>query len=125
VKTEDNIVKNSSLDKLGGMLGLARKAGKLTFGTDRITDSIRSKHPDIILMSSDISENTRKRIENCCKYYKTEYGNLDMTMNILSHYIGQTSAVSAVSIMDKSFTAAILEIINQTTVVKRNNPREV
>lgn len=122
---EDNIEKSPSPDKLGGMLGLARKAGKLTFGTDRITDSIRSKHPDIILMASDISENTRKRIENCCKYYKTEYGDLNMTMSILSHYIGQSSAVSAVSITDKSFTAAILEMINPTTVVKRNNPREV
>lgn len=112
-------------NKLGGMLGLARKAGKLSYGTDRITESIRSKHPNIVLMASDISENTRKRIENCCKYYKTEYGNLNMTMDILSHYIGQTSAVSAVSITDKSFTAAILEIINSTTVVKRNNPQEV
>jgi ribosomal protein L7Ae-like RNA K-turn-binding protein len=125
VKTEDNIDKNPSLDKLGGMLGLARKAGKLTFGTDRITDNIRSKQPYIILMASDISANTRKRIENCCKYYKTEYGDLNMTMNILSRYIGQSSAVSAVSITDKSFTAAILAIINSTTVVKRSNPREV
>lgn len=122
---EDNIELNPSHNKLGGMLGLARKAGKLSFGTDRITDSIRSKYPNIVLMASDISENTRKRIENCCKYYKTEYGNLNMTMDILSHYIGQTSAVSAVSITDKSFTAAILDIINSTTVVKRNNPQEV
>lgn len=114
-----------SHNKLGGMLGLARKAGKLSYGTDRITDSIRNKHPNIVLMASDISENTRKRIENCCKYYKTEYGNLNMTMDILSHYLGQTSAVSAVSITDKGFTAAILEIINLTTVVKRNNPQEV
>lgn len=122
---EDNIELIPSHNKLGGMLGLARKAGKLSYGTDRITDSIRSKHPNIVLMASDISENTRKRIENCCKYYKTEYGDLNMTMDILSHYIGQTSAVSAVSITDKSFTAAILDIINSTTVVKRNNPREV
>ncbi len=122
---EVNIELNTSHNKLGGMLGLARKAGKLSYGTDQITDSIRNKHPNIVLMASDISENTRKRIENCCKYYKTEYGNLDMTMDILSHYLGQTSAVSAVSIMDKGFTAAILDIINSKTVVKRNNPQEV
>lgn len=122
---EDNIELIPSHNKLGGMLGLARKAGKLSYGTDQITDSIRSKHPNIVLMASDISENTRKRIENCCKYYKTEYGDLNMTMDILSHYIGQKSAVSAVSITDKSFTAAILNIMNSTTVVKRNNPREV
>ncbi|MHB1152910.1 MAG: L7Ae/L30e/S12e/Gadd45 family ribosomal protein [Eubacteriales bacterium] len=122
---EVNVELNTSHNKLGSMLGLARKAGKLSYGTDRITDSIRNKHPNIVLMASDISENTRKRIENCCKYYKTEYGNLDMTMDILSHYLGQTSAVSAVSIMDKGFTAAILDIINSTTVVKRNNPQEV
>jgi len=122
---EVNIELYTSHNKLGGMLGLARKAGKLSYGTDQITDSIRNKHPNIVLMASDISENTRKRIENCCKYYKTEYGNLDMTMDILSHYLGQTSAVSAVSIMDKGFTAAILDIINSTTVVKRNNPQEV
>jgi ribosomal protein L7Ae-like RNA K-turn-binding protein len=125
VKTEDKIIHNLPQDKLGGMIGLARKAGKLVFGTDRITDSVRNKHAYIVLIATDISENTRKRIENCCKYYKTEYGNLNMTMDILSHYIGESSAVSAVSITDKSFTAAITVIINSTTVVKRNSPREV
>lgn len=107
------------------MLGLAKKAGELFSGTDRVTDSIRNKHPCIVLIASDISQNTRKRIENCCKYYKTDYGIINMTMDILSHYIGQPGSVSAVSITDKSFTAAILDIIKSTTVVKRNDPREV
>lgn len=122
---EDNIILSSPQKKLGGMLGLARKAGKIIYGTDRITDYIRKKPTHIVLLASDISENTRKRIENCCKYYKTEYSGLNMTMDTLAHFIGQKSAVSAVSVTDKGFAAAISEIIDSTTVVKRNNPQEV
>lgn len=122
---EDNIRLSSPQKKLGGMLGLARKAGKIIYGTDRITEYIRNKPVPIVLLASDISDNTRKRIENCCKYYKTQFSNLNMTMDTLAHFIGQKSVVSAVSVTDKGFAAAILEIIDSTTVVKRNNPQEV
>lgn len=125
MKTEDKIIHNLPHNKLGTMIGLAQKAGKLVYGTDRVNDSIRNKHAYIVLLATDISENTRKKIENCCKYYKTEYGNLNMSMDTISHYIGKPGAVSAVSITDKSFTAAISALINSTTVVKRNSPREV
>ncbi len=122
---EDNIRLSSPQKKLGSMLGLARKAGKIIYGTDRITEYIRNKPVPIVLLASDISDNTRKRIENCCKYYKTQFSNLNMTMDTLAHFIGQKSVVSAVSVTDKGFAAAILEIIDSTTVVKRNNPQEV
>ncbi|MDD4773248.1 MAG: ribosomal L7Ae/L30e/S12e/Gadd45 family protein [Eubacteriales bacterium] len=122
---EDNVEKYPSRNKLTGMLGLAHKAGKLIFGTERIIECIKIKKAYIVLLASDISANTRKRIENCCKYYKVKYYNISMTMDMLSHFIGQMSAVSAVAIKDKSFTAAILNILNSTTVVKRDYPREV
>ena len=122
---EDNIEKHPPRDKLAGMLGLSRKAGKLVFGTERIIECIKIQKVNIVLLALDVSANSRKRIENCCKYYKVEYYDLSMTMDKLSHFIGQVSAVSAVAITDKSFTAAILNIINSTTVVKRDYPREV
>ncbi len=68
--------------KSGGALslvGIAAKAGKLVGGTDRICDEVRrhgipggdaaQNGSALVLISSDASANTEKRIRNACRYY--------------------------------------------------------
>lgn len=99
--------------KLLGMFGLARKAGKVIAGTDQVTDNIRKGIPCVIYLSSEASDNTKKRIRNCCSHYKMELYELDITTDEMAHAIGKKGAISAIAIKDMSFTAAIKNIIRQ------------
>lgn len=65
-------------NKVYGMLGIARKAGKLVFGYDMAVSLIKSNNAEIlIILASDTSEKTKKNIifecdKNGRKYI--EYG---------------------------------------------------
>ena len=56
-----------------GLLGIAKKAGKIVPGTERVRDSIRAGGDiRIVFVAGDVSENTEKRIVNCCDYYEVK-----------------------------------------------------
>lgn len=94
------------------MLGLAMKAGKLAFGTDRVTDCVRAgKNIYLVLISSDASENTKKRISNCCKYYDVAYEMINYTGDMIGKAIGKTSDISSVALTDRGFADAIVRLI--------------
>ena len=65
-------------NKIYGMLGIARKAGKLVFGYDMAVSLIKSNNAEIlVILASDTSEKTKKNIifecdKNGRKYI--EYG---------------------------------------------------
>lgn len=98
--------------KLLNMLGLAMKAGRLVFGTDRVTDCVRSgKKIYLVLISSDASENTRKRLNDCCKYYDTVHKTIPPTGEIIGKAIGKTNDISAVALTDRNFADAAVKLI--------------
>ena len=51
-----------SNDRLISFLGIARKAGKLTFGFDSVCESLRKKESCMVLIASDASEGTVRGI---------------------------------------------------------------
>ena len=100
--------------KLLGMLGLAKKAGKIIIGTDRVTDTIRNKNIPglgLTLIASDSSNNTKKRVINCCEYYKSEYKIVSVTTDELAHAIGRSNDISVICVTDPNFTAVLKELI--------------
>ncbi|MCL2518817.1 MAG: ribosomal L7Ae/L30e/S12e/Gadd45 family protein [Oscillospiraceae bacterium] len=103
-------------NKLLNMLGLAKKAGKIIVGTDKITDTIRNNIPgsnsNLTLIASGASENTKKRVVNCCDYYKSEYKIIDVTADELGHAIGRSNNISVVCVTDKNFTAVLKSFTN-------------
>ena len=50
-------------------LGLAYKAKKIAIGTDLSIEKMRQKKAVIILLASDASENTQKKIRDKASYY--------------------------------------------------------
>ena len=59
-----------SNQRLLSALGLCRKAGKLICGTPLICDALRSaKKPCAVIMASDNSENTQKKLSDKCAFY--------------------------------------------------------
>ena len=98
-----------------GLLGIAQKAGKVVAGTNLVTEAIRSaspsKYPYAVFLASDVSENTRKRVVNCCNYYEVQLHAVSVTAEMLGKAIGKEGTISAVGITDKGLSEALANAI--------------
>lgn len=106
---------NMAKNKLYGMLGLAKRAGKVVSGTDAVIDRVRDGSAVLVLVSGDASESTQKRVTDKCKFYGTEY----IVYEGVGKAIGKDGCV-AVAIVDKNFADAVLNIYNNLTEVAEN-----
>jgi len=96
--------------RVNGMLGLASKAGKISFGVDATSEAIEKETAKLIIIAKDTSENTAKKIER-----------LSVKKNIKSIYFGTIEENSLaigkfnkaiIAIRDENFSKAILKIIS-------------
>ena len=99
--------------RLEGLLGLARKAGRVVFGTDQICEAIRRQRVRQVFIAADASDNTRKRLTNCCEYYGVSHADLPIPMEALARATGRTGDAAAAGITDEGFAAAMRKLINQ------------
>lgn len=101
------------MNRLSGMIGLARRAGKIRFGAEQTVDAIRSlgAKPNLVCLSSDASENTVKRIKDGCNSHKVALVSLPIDKAELGRCIGRTMDVSVVAVMDANFKKAIIKQI--------------
>ena len=95
------------MNKLLGMLGLARRAGKLAIGTEAVLDGIRSKKAKTVYICNDASDNTKKKFCDSCKYYGIEYCILSVRMTELSSAIGKMGNTAAVCVSDTEMNKAV------------------
>lgn len=56
-----------ALNKLWGALGLARKAGCLVGGFDAVCERARSGEASVVLLATDFSQGSRKRVRFACE----------------------------------------------------------
>jgi ribosomal protein L7Ae-like RNA K-turn-binding protein len=98
--------------KIGNALGLARKAGAVTAGTELVIDSMRKKRACRVYISSDVSEATLKKLKDKAAFYQIQTEILDMTMDELAHRVGFLRPTAAVSLTDKNFLKLIEKINN-------------
>lgn len=94
-------------EKILNLLGLAKRAGKLSTGEALVIDEIRKQKAKLVFIASDASENTRKKVSDKSSTYKVPYLNR-FTHEQLSHAIGQNRKVIAV--MDNGFAKRIKEL---------------
>ncbi len=123
MKIDNNAVKVAVNSKILSLFGFAKKAGKLETGTDRICDEIRrhgfpseddsikgySTH-GIVVIASNASENTKKRIINACKYYRVEFYISALSQTEIADRIGKASA-AACATFDRGFADGIRKAI--------------
>ena len=106
---------NMAKNKLYGMLGLAKRAGKVVSGTDAVIDRVRDGSAVLVIVSGDASESTQKRVTDKCKFYGTEY----IVYEGVGKAIGKDGC-AAIAIVDKNFADAVLNIYNNLTEVAEN-----
>ena len=95
----------SAPDRLLGTIGLCRRAGKLICGVDLICTELRksakrAQSVQIVLAPSDVSDNTRKKLNDKCKFYGVTLCFLPYTAAELSAAVGKDAPIGAVAITD-------------------------
>ena len=90
------------------MIGLCKRAGKLSVGTPIVTASIRSHQALLVLLTSDAAPNAVKRITDSCTSHNVQLITVDYTKTELGAAIGQTGEVATVAVLDHNFKKAIL-----------------
>lgn len=88
-------------DRLLSLLGLCRRAGKLTLGNDPVVDSINLKKAKLILVASDCSENTAKVVLKTAHSNNVRTHIVPYTKDDISVAVGKYTAV--LSICDSGF----------------------
>lgn len=59
-----------SQNKTLSLLGLAQKAGKIADGEFSTEKAVKEKRALLVIVSSEASDNTKKKFRNMCEYYK-------------------------------------------------------
>lgn len=90
------------------MLGLAKKAGALEIGTNNVVNSIKSQKAKLVVITVDISDNTKKLITDKAKYRNVKTITVPVTMEELAKAFGK-SVTSSVAITDINFVFAIIK----------------
>ena len=94
-------------NKFLGMLGLAKRAGKVQTGEDICSKAVKSGVSKLIIVACDASDNTKKSITDSCKFYKTKFVEAGSKAE-LGKFTGADSR-AVVSVNDDNFAKAILE----------------
>ncbi|MBO8155195.1 MAG: YlxQ family RNA-binding protein [Bacillaceae bacterium] len=94
------------------MLGLAFRAGKCTIGEEAIVKKIQQNKVKLLLIASDASANTVKKLTDKCNFYQVPYFVVDDRAT-LSQSIGKFGRV-AVAINDKGFADKIASLLDES-----------
>lgn len=95
------------MDNVLGMIGLAKRAGKVVTGAKNCEDCVRKGKSHLIIIATDISDNGKKAIVDCCGFYKVkliEYGKKED----LGKFTGSIER-AVISINDRGFAKTILD----------------
>lgn len=94
-------------DKILTLLGFCRKAGKLTAGTEKVTELIKKGGYCLVMLSSDISEKTEKELKFHAQSGKAVFLRLKYDRATVAHATATTAGVLATA--DEGFCKAILQ----------------
>lgn len=98
-------------EKLFGMIGMAKRAGKVSTGEFICSRAIKNGEAKLAVIAKDAAENTKKSIVNSCKYYNVKYIEVG-SMADLGKYTGSSSERAVAVVNDNNFAQAILDRFN-------------
>lgn len=91
-------------DKLLSLLGLMRRASKLTLGTDAVIDSVNNGDSSLVLFTYDASERTKGNISHICENAGVECVEIPYDTQTVGHAVGKWTKV--LSVNDSGFAKA-------------------
>ena len=99
------------MNKTLNTLGLCKCAGKISYGETLLKD-IKNKKVYIVVVASDASDNSKKRVMDKCNFYKCECV-VCLDKISITKSIGRDDLVSAVGIKDYNLSKKFKENIER------------
>ena len=96
------------IERLLNMIGLARRAGKVSTGAFVCEKMIKSRRARLVILARDASENTKKAVTDSCRFYDIRVIEI-ADMESLGHITGGGDR-AVVSVNDNNFAKAISDI---------------
>lgn len=104
-----------------GVLGLAYKAGALAAGTNNVLNTIKSEKAKLVILTEDISENTKKVLTDKASYRNIKTFTIPVTMDELARALGKTRTSSA-AVTNESFLASLDKKLGIKPSKNKDNP---
>ena len=99
-------------DKLRGMLGLAKRAGRIVIGQDAVLDAVRKgAATPLALSAADASARTVKQLTDKCTTYGVPCRTLPLTSIEFGAALGKEAPISTAAVTDRGFAEAILGLL--------------
>lgn len=96
------------MNKFLSTLGLARRAGRLTYGFDMVLSELHKTH--LILLAEDTAERTQRNIREAAEECGIPVMNIPYTKESLGVSIG-TKPVGIIGVADGGFSASLTKSI--------------
>lgn len=95
-------------------LGLANRARKVISGEELVINEVRKQKAKVVLLSSDASSNTIKKVSDKCSFYKVPLKHVP-DRYLLGQAIGKDARV-VVAITDEGFAKKLMTIDRKSVV---------
>lgn len=94
-------------DKLHGLLGMARRAGKLSIGFDASLAAVKDGKSALLLLAGDASPKTEKECRFTADSFGAKVCTLPYDKAALADAIGMSKPVAVAAVCDSGFAKAI------------------
>ncbi len=85
------------MNKLLSLMGIARRAGRLSLGNDAAVDSVRQGEARLVILASDLSPRTAGGIRNAAEQEEVAVVQIGATMDEISMALGKRTGIVAVN----------------------------
>ncbi len=96
-------------DKVLSLLGLARRAGKLSLGFDPAAESVKTGQSRLILITSDISPKTKKELEYSLRNSEMQLQSIPFDVESVGRAVGKAAKI--ISVNDEGFAASVKKLL--------------
>ncbi len=94
--------------KLLSLLGLAKKAGKLSLGHDAVMDALARRKAHLIVLAADASERVEREMKREIAFWQSSIPLIRISETMEQIGYALPHKVGVVSVNDASFAAAVL-----------------
>lgn len=97
------------MNKILSMIGLATRAGKTVSGEFSVEKAVKQKKAQLVIVSEEASDNTKKLFSNKCSYYKVPYF-VYGTKEELGMAVGN-GARASIALIDSGFSKTVADML--------------
>ena len=94
-------------DRFAGLLGLAKRAGKVAVGFDETVSQVKKRKAFLVLLATDLSPKSAKEWRYATKDHPAVVRRIPLGKTELAHVLGLARETGLAAVCDEGFAKAI------------------